>query len=83
MRDLVGQPAFLLRKKIEARFSERHPEKWTPLYTMVTFSETPYSVALREGKRQDRIMEQVMAMPEIESKWDSDEVENLMLELLG
>ena len=83
MRDLVGQPAFLLRKKIEARFSERHPEKWTPLYTMVTFSETPYSVALREGKRQDRIMEQVMAMPEIESKWDSDEVESLMLELLG
>lgn len=83
MRDLVGQPAFLLRKKIEARFSERHPEKWTPLYTMVTFSETPYSVALREGKRQDRIMEQVMAMPDIESKWDSAEVENLILELLG
>ncbi|MFM7903237.1 MAG: kynurenine 3-monooxygenase, partial [Bacteroidota bacterium] len=83
MRDLVGQPAFLLRKKIEARFSERHPEKWTPLYTMVTFSETPYSVALHEGKRQDSIMEQVMAMPDIESKWDSAEVENLMLELLG
>ena len=83
MRDLVGQPQFLLRKKIEARFSERHPGQWTPLYSMVTFSETPYSVALREGKRQDRIMDQVMALPDIENKWDSEEVEQLILSLLN
>lgn len=82
MRDLVGQPEFLLRKKIEARFSGRHPQLWTPLYTMVTFSETPYSVALSEGKKQERIMDQVMALPGIEANWDSDEVESLMLSLL-
>lgn len=81
MRDLVGKPEFLLRKKIEARFNSKYPNDWTPLYGMVTFSEIPYHVALAEGKRQDKVMEQVMALPDIENKWDSDEVEQLMLHL--
>ena len=82
MRDLVGHPDFLLRKKIEARFSERHPDKWIPLYTMVTFSDLPYHVALSEGKKHDAIMDKVMAVPGIESTWNSQEVENLILEML-
>lgn len=81
MRDLVGKPQFLLRKKIEARFNSKYPELWTPLYTMVTFSDTPYHIALAEGKRQDKLMEQIMNLPDIENKWDSDEVEQLMLKL--
>lgn len=38
MRDLVANPEFLLRKKIEALVYEKHPSKWIPLYSMVTFS---------------------------------------------
>lgn len=83
MRDLVGHPDFLLRKKIEAKFSDRHPDKWIPLYTMVTFSELPYSVALSEGKRHDTIMDKIMALPGIENKWDDPEIEKLMLEMLS
>jgi len=83
MRDLVGKPEFLLRKKIEAKFSESHPDKWIPLYTMVTFSKFPYSVALSEGKKQDYIMEQIMAIDGIENKWDSPEIENLILDMLA
>ncbi len=82
MRDLTGNPEFLLRKKIEARFSAKYPEKWMPLYSMVTFSHIRYSEALKEGKRQDAIMAEVMAMPNIEERWDSDEVEKRMLELV-
>ncbi|NVK26733.1 MAG: FAD-dependent monooxygenase [Flavobacteriia bacterium] len=81
MRDLTGDPKFLLRKKIERKFSTLHPEKWLPLYSMVTFSHIPYAEANAEGKRQDAIMEQVMAMPNIEEKWDSQEVMDLMNEL--
>jgi kynurenine 3-monooxygenase len=79
MRDLVGHPEFLLRKKIEAHFNSKHPDKWVPLYTMVTFSDFPYSVAQREGKKQDAIMEKVMAMPNIEQNWDKPEIENFIL----
>jgi kynurenine 3-monooxygenase len=83
MRDRVSDPEFLLQKKIEARFSEKYPEKWTPLYTMVTFSHTPYNEALIIGDRQEAIMQQVMKLTDIESKWDSEEVENTMLGLLS
>lgn len=83
MRDYVADPKFLLQKKIEARFSEKHPDKWMPLYSMTTFSDIRYSVAWKEGQRQQRIMDEVMAMSEIESKWDSEEVESQMLKLLA
>jgi kynurenine 3-monooxygenase len=80
MRDLVGQPEFLLQKKIEAWFSNKHPDRWTPLYTQVTFSHTPYSEALANGRRQEAIMREVMALPGIEERWDGAEVEALLLE---
>ena len=83
MRDKVGQAEFLLQKKIEATFSSKHPDKWIPLYTMVTYSpHIRYSEALHEGLRQEKIMQQVMALSGIEQKWDSPEVEVLMLKRL-
>ncbi len=83
MRDRVSDPKFLLQKKIEARFSDKYPTKWMPLYSMVTFSHIPYSEALALGKKQEAIMEKVMKLSDIESKWDSEEVEKLMLEHLN
>ena len=82
MRDLVGDPMFLLRKKIEKKIYEKHPNKWVPLYSMVTFSHTPYSEALTIGKCQEKIMDEVMALPNIQENWDSDEVENAILSRL-
>jgi len=79
MRDFVADPMFLLQKKIEAKFSELYPDKWMPLYSMVTFSNIRYSVALETGKRQDAIMKKVLKTPNIEDKWDSEEVMELIL----
>ncbi len=80
MRDKTGDPKFLLQKKIEARFNEKHPDKWIPLYSMVTYSpQIRYSTALNEGIRQQAIMDKIMAMPDIETKWDSEEVEKEIL----
>lgn len=84
MRDKTADPKFLLQKKIEARFSEKHPGKWVPMYSMVTFSpDIRYSTALSKGMMQEAIMQKVMAMPEIEEKWDSEEVEREMLRHLS
>ncbi len=83
MRDRTADPSFLLQKKIEARFSSKYPDKWVPLYSMVTYSpDIRYSTALKEGLRQEEIMAEVMAMPDIESQWDSEEVEKKILSLL-
>lgn len=81
MRDLVADPTFLLRKKIEARLQSKHPDQWIPLYSQVKFSNIPYLDAWNEGLRQDRIMEQVLAMPGVEERWDSEEVERMALKL--
>ena len=80
MRDKTADAKFLLQKKIEGRFSEKHPDKWIPLYSMVTYSpHIRYSTALREGRRQEGIMQQVMAIPNIDQVWDSEEVEMAIL----
>jgi len=81
MRDFVADPAFLLRKKIEAKFSELYPDKWLPLYSQVTFSNIRYSVAYNQGKVQSEIMDQVMETPGIEQKWDSQEMMDKILSL--
>ncbi len=77
MRDLVGDPKFLLRKKIAAHFSKKYPDQFLPLYSMVTFSHTPYAEALREGKAQDELFERILAIEDIESRWQSEEVEQI------
>jgi kynurenine 3-monooxygenase len=83
MRDKTADPKFLLQKKIEANFSSKHPDKWIPLYSMVTYSpHIRYSTALREGQKQEAIMRKIMVIPDIDKKWDSEEVEKEMLKYL-
>jgi kynurenine 3-monooxygenase len=78
MRDYVSDPEFLLRKKIEAKFSELYPKSWLPLYSQVTFSNIRYSVAYQQGKKQSDIMDIIMQIPNIENVWDSETVMNEM-----
>lgn len=73
---------FLLQKKIEKWFSEKHPDKWIPLYSRVTFSHQPYSEALAEGDKQNKIMEEILSMESIEEIWDTEVVEHRILDLL-
>ena len=73
---------FLLQKKIEKWFSDKHPDKWMPLYSRVTFSLQPYSEALAIGDFQNKIMDEVMQIPNIEEKWNSKEIENLIIDKL-
>jgi len=80
MRDKVADPKFLLQKKIEALLHEKYPDKWIPAYTQVTFSpHIRYSEALQKGQRQEEIMQNVMAMDDIESKWDADELHRMII----
>ncbi|MFM7858236.1 MAG: kynurenine 3-monooxygenase, partial [Flammeovirgaceae bacterium] len=59
-------------KKIEARLHQLFPNKWIPLYSMVTFQENiPYSVAYATGQKQKKIMEEVLKKPNIEKNWES------------
>jgi kynurenine 3-monooxygenase len=82
MSTKTADEKFLLQKKIEKLFSDKHPDKWIPLYSRVTFSDRPYAEALAIGDYQNAIMDTVLKMENIEQKWDSTEVEQTILELL-
>jgi kynurenine 3-monooxygenase len=78
MRDKTADPDFLLRKKIERKFSERHPDLWLPLYELVTFSHIPYSEALKKGIQQKAIMDEIMAMEDIHETWDEEKIMRIL-----
>ena len=82
MRDYVADPMFLLQKKIEGLFSKTYPDKWMPLYSQVSFSNIRYSEAWNAGMRQDAIMKNVMNRPDIETVWDSKEIQDEILKLV-
>ena len=82
MRDKTADPKFLLQKKIEKKFANLYPEKWTPLYTMVSFTNTPYADAWKIGMKQEKIMQSMMSTPNIEKIWESDEIMQKMCSLV-
>lgn len=85
MRDKTADPKFLLQKKIEARLHAKYPDKWIPAYSQVTFSpHIRYSEALQRGQMQEAIMQEVMAMENIEENWQSEVIEKFILgKLIG
>ncbi len=84
MRDKTADKNFILQKKIEAKISTKYPKLWTPLYTMVTYSpEIRYSEALQRGQKQQQIMDKILMLDNIHQNWDSDLVEQKILEFLN
>ena len=79
MRDLVADPKFLLRKKIAAHLQQRFPE-FLPVYSMVSFSNTPYQTALREDDAQNELFNKILAIEGVEEKWNGPEVEQCYLD---
>ena len=49
---------------------------------MVSFSDIRYSDALEIGQKQNLIMEKVMKTPNINTIWESKEIERLILSYL-
>ncbi len=78
LRDLVGDPQFLLRKQIERKLNQLSPEHYAPLYSMITFSCLPYTEALRAERAQRALVDRVMGIEGIQDKLDSPEIEGLI-----
>jgi len=77
MRDLVADPDFQFKKKIAAKVNEKYPAKFLPVYSMVSFSNMPYSNALKEYKRQNAILDSVLKMPDIKTKWETEYLQEI------
>ncbi len=56
MRDHVGSQTFRRKKQFEHWLARTFPNRYLPLYEMVTFSTIPYHEAVKRARLQDRIV---------------------------
>jgi kynurenine 3-monooxygenase len=82
MRDLVADPHFLHKKKIEKMIADKYPEQYISPYQMVSFSHIPYSAALRQGAAINEVLEQLTKVDNLESKFDSIEIQQMIQPVL-
>ncbi|HVZ38296.1 MAG TPA: NAD(P)/FAD-dependent oxidoreductase [Candidatus Kapabacteria bacterium] len=59
MRSKVVDPVFQRKRRIEAALHAMFPDRWIPLYTMVTFTTIGYADALRRSREQDELLDRV------------------------
>src|SRR6185369_5903984 len=65
MRDTVRSPLFQRQKALSLTLERAFPDRFIPRYAMVMFhDEIPYSTALRRGRIQQQILDELTARPE-------------------
>jgi len=82
LRDRVGDPRFLLRKRIERRVAELLGDDYQPLYSLISFTLLPYCDAVARERRQRPLIDRLLAVEGIKDRLDSDEFDRL-LDLYG
>jgi kynurenine 3-monooxygenase len=61
MRDKVGDPKFLLEKAVEKILQKEFPGSYLSRYSLVTFSNVPYSFAMKVGIVNDEVLAELCA----------------------
>ncbi|MEO7430766.1 MAG: NAD(P)/FAD-dependent oxidoreductase, partial [Dokdonella sp.] len=59
MRDSVADAGFLLRRELGRVLADRHPDRFIPRYSMVTFTRMPYARAFARGTVQDALLREL------------------------
>jgi kynurenine 3-monooxygenase len=83
LRDLVGDPQFQQRKRIERRINELFPDRYIPLYSLISFTNTPYVEALRRDREQRTLIDRMLTVPGILDRLESEEIRGVIAELIG
>jgi kynurenine 3-monooxygenase len=61
MRAHVASRRFLAERRLERFLHRRFPDRFVPLYTMVTFTRIPYAEAVRRARRQDALLRRLVS----------------------
>lgn len=83
MRDKVADQKFLLWKKVEKHLSEKFPNEFQSVYSMVSFSHVPYSQALAEVGRHEKLFSKMLKIEGLEDNWNGPEVDAVFKEWLS
>ncbi|MBX7183368.1 MAG: FAD-dependent monooxygenase, partial [Bacteroidia bacterium] len=83
MRDKVADPAYQLQQKVERRIAELYPGKYFPMYSMVSFSDIEYQVALNKGKEQDQYIQNIIQKNGVNENTDAARLDEIIHASLG
>lgn len=61
MADKVGDKHFLHKKHVEHDLTELYPDQFKSQYELTTFSLSSYEYALKQGKKNDVLLEKIIA----------------------
>ena len=56
MRDRVDDKDYLLQRQLELTLADRHPDRFIPRYSMVSFMRLPYVTAFDRGRIQRQLL---------------------------
>ncbi len=76
LSELVGDPRFLLKKRLEQRIHGLFPDRFIPLYPMVAFSHLPYAEVQRVARLQEEVLQRLLADGDLEARWESPAVDD-------
>ncbi|RMH94942.1 FAD-dependent monooxygenase [Lysobacter pythonis] len=78
MRDRVDDDDYLLQRALELKLAERHPGRFVPRYSMVSFMRLPYATAFERGRIQRELLVEATvgraALEELDWNWLDNEV---------
>lgn len=80
LAELVGQPHFQRQKQLEQRLTDLYPERFRSVYSLVTFTSTPYAEAQRQGRALAAAVDQLLTTPDVE-RIAKPELDRLVLSL--
>lgn len=78
IRNLVADPNFLLRKKLERKINLIFPTEYFSLYSRVAFTTLSYREALHIEPKYKQIIDELLAFSEIKIDLNSIESENII-----
>ncbi len=83
LRDLVGDREFQLRKRVERRLNVLYPDRYIPLYNLISFTCVTYVEALRREREQRTLLDRVMASAAVRDRLERGDSEESLDPLLS
>ncbi len=83
MRDKVSEPEFLLLQKIERRVNLLYPQKYFPLYSMVSFTDIEYQTALKKGNQQEEMIKNLIVKHQIKEETKIEIIDEIIHKFVG
>lgn len=83
LQEHVSDPRFLLRKRLERRIDELYPETYSALYSLISFTDLPYTEAHRIARETRGKIDRLLAIEGVETMLERGEMEPFIRQAFG